>query len=154
MNRFILLILAQLFALLSFAKSNSVFIIQDETQLIHLPVIDEQYFSKDNRSIDELKSAIDNNPNDTKAIIKLCYLLKGIGEHRQANEYAIKGIEDNLNDLTLLNLPRRSLATFEQKRPITWSVASTTTHSFCAVALFTEMVLKDKVSTVDCWIKK
>ena len=45
-----------------------------------------------------------------------------------------------------LYLPRSNLATFEQRRPTTWSVASITTHSFLAVSLFTEIVLKLNVS--------
>ena len=45
-----------------------------------------------------------------------------------------------------LYLPRSNFATFEQRRPTTWSVASITTHSFLAVSLFTEIVLKLNVS--------
>ena len=104
MGRLVLFIMTSLFASLTFAKSTTVFYMQDETQLIHLPLIDEKFFGTDNRTVEELESAITSNPNETKAYIRLCYLLKEKGEHDLANEYAKRGIESNMNDKNLLNI--------------------------------------------------
>ncbi|MCQ2200416.1 MAG: tetratricopeptide repeat protein [Paludibacteraceae bacterium] len=104
MGRLVLFIMTSLFASLTFAKSTTVFYMQDETQLIHLPLIDEKFFGTDNRTVEELESAISSNPNETKAYIRLCYLLKEKGEHDLANEYAKRGIESNMNDKNLLNI--------------------------------------------------
>ena len=40
-----------------------------------------------------------------------------------------------------LVLSAKQLGSLEQRRPTIWSLASTTTHSFLAVSLFTEIVL-------------
>lgn len=109
MNRFILLIITQLLAILSFAKSNSEYFLQDEAQLVNLPQIDDNFFSSDSRSVEELKQAVSKNPKDANSIIKLCYQLKKIGKHSQANEYAVQGIENNIENNTLLNIAGAAL---------------------------------------------
>ena len=57
------------------------------------------------------------------------------------SEANLSGIDNDYVVKFGLYLPRSNFATFEQRRPTIWSVASITTHSLVAVSLLTEIVL-------------
>lgn len=95
-----------IFILISIAATSAqtIFRIQDETQLLHLPELNDDYFQSSNASIDELYDITNRMPGNSVAYMQLCYKLKREERHDEAMEAIKQAMKFNPTNKDLINL--------------------------------------------------
>ncbi len=85
-------------------SAQTIFRIQDETQLLHLPELNDSYFQASNATIDELFDITDRMPGNATAYMQLCYKLKKEERHEEAVETIKQAMKANPTNVDLINM--------------------------------------------------
>lgn len=96
-----------LYILLLFVSATSaqtIFRIQDETQLLHLPELNDDYFKASDSSIDELYDITTRMPGNSAAFMQLCYKLKREERHDEAVDAIKQAMRANPTNVDLINM--------------------------------------------------
>ena len=88
----------------SSVSAQTIFRIQDETQLLHLPELSDEYFQSTNASIDELYDITNRMPGNAPAYMQLCYKLKQEERHDDAVDAIKQAMKYNPTNTDLINM--------------------------------------------------
>jgi len=88
----------------SATSAQTIFRIQDETQLLHLPELNDNYFQATNASIEELTDITTRMPGNASAYMQLCYKLKREGRHDDAVDAIKQAMRANPTNVDLINM--------------------------------------------------
>lgn len=102
MKQTIIFIFLLLFA--SATSGQTIFRIQDETQLLHLPELNDDYFKGADRSIEELIDITNRMPGNSAAYMQLCYKLKREERHEEAVDAIKQAMRANPTNKDLINM--------------------------------------------------
>lgn len=102
MKQLFLYILLLIFA--SATSAQTIFRIQDETQLLHLPELSDDYFQATNATIDELTDITNRMPGNASAYMQLCYKLKREERHDEAVDAIKQAMRANPTNVDLINM--------------------------------------------------
>lgn len=102
MRQIISYIILLLFA--SATSAQTIFRIQDETQLLHLPELNDDYFQSSNATIEELQDITGRMPGNVPAYMQLCYKLKREERHEEAVKTIKQAVRANPTNPDLINM--------------------------------------------------
>lgn len=88
----------------SLASAQTIFRIQDETQLLHLPELNDSYFQSTNATIEELTDITNRMPGNSSAYMQLCYKLKREDRHEEAVDAIKNAMRFNPTNTDLINM--------------------------------------------------
>lgn len=88
----------------SATSGQTIFRIQDETQLLHLPELNDDYFKGADRSIEELTDITNRMPGNSAAYMQLCYKLKREERHEEAVDAIKQAMRANPTNKDLINM--------------------------------------------------
>lgn len=88
----------------SATSAQTIFRIQDETQLLHLPELNDDYFKSADASIEELMDITDRMPGNSSAYMQLCYKLKREERHDEAVDAIKQAMRANPTNKDLINM--------------------------------------------------
>lgn len=92
-----------LFSVLA-TSAQTIFRIQDETQLLHLPELNDAYFKASDASIDDLIDITTRMPGNATAYMQLCYKLKREERHEEAVDAIKMAMRANPTNVDLINM--------------------------------------------------
>lgn len=98
------IILYFILLLASASSAQTIFRIQDETQLLHLPELNDDFFKSSDATIEELYNITDRMPGNSAAYMQLCYKLKRGERHEDAVDAIKKAMRANPTNKDLINM--------------------------------------------------